>query len=195
MDARGIKDWIQTHTGKKFFPLDPRLEDICIEDIARALSMQCRYAGHVARFYSVAEHSVRISHLVEERTGDVAKTLWGLLHDATEAYLSDIPRPLKRQPVMQPYREAEKRLSIMIAARFGLSLDEPREVIDLDTEILGTEALQLKSPIHPDWAKTTATGQLPPPLPLGVLGWTPAHAEARFLTRFDVLTERSRSAA
>lgn len=192
MDGRGIKDWIQTYTGKKFFPLDPRLEDICIEDIARALSMQCRYAGHVARFYSVAEHSVRVSRIIEERTGDLNKALWGLLHDATEAYLCDIPRPLKRQTVFAAYRDAERLLMTVIAERFGLVGNEPEEVIALDTEILGTEARELKSPIHPDWAKTTATGELPPSLGFGnALGWDPFFAERSFLGRFDDLVYRT----
>jgi uncharacterized protein len=84
-------DWIQTYTGKQFWPLSPLPEDIVIEDIAHALSMQCRFGGHVRTFYSVAQHSVHVSLLVEPQYA-----LWGLLHDAAEAYLVDLPRPIKK---------------------------------------------------------------------------------------------------
>lgn len=83
-------DWIQTYTGRQFWPLDPKPEEVCIEDIAHALSQQCRYAGHTIRFYSVAQHSVEIALRVPR-----AAALWGLLHDAAEAYLVDLPRPVK----------------------------------------------------------------------------------------------------
>ena len=82
--------WVQTVTGKAFYPLKPDPSLISIEDIAWALSMQCRFAGHVLHFYSVAEHCVYISNSVP-----MEDALWGLLHDATEAYLTDVPRPLK----------------------------------------------------------------------------------------------------
>lgn len=63
-------DWMQTFSGIQFYPLDPRVEDVRIEDIARALAMQCRYNGHVTRFYSVAEHSVRVAMLAFACSGD-----------------------------------------------------------------------------------------------------------------------------
>jgi hypothetical protein len=88
-DRRG--DWMQTFTGRAFYPLDPRPEDIDPVDIAHALSLICRYGGHSSRFYSVAEHCVLMSHAVAPE-----HALWALLHDATEAYLGDMIRPLKR---------------------------------------------------------------------------------------------------
>jgi hypothetical protein len=192
------KDWIQTFTGRKFYPLAPRQEDFDIQDIARALSMLCRYNGHVARFYSVAEHSVRISWLAEEHAAAArfgAATVvniarWGLMHDASEAYLADIPRPLKHQPAMAPYRAAEKHMQAAVAQWAGLVGDEPAIVSALDTQILGTEAFQLKQPIHPDWGATTATGQLPAPLDLGPIGWESSLAEHRFLLRWKILDAR-----
>lgn len=69
-DRRG--DWIQTFTGRRFWPLDPRPEDVCIEDIAHALSLKCRFGGHCTRFYSVAEHSVHVSNYVPAEFA-----LWG----------------------------------------------------------------------------------------------------------------------
>ena len=80
-----IGDWMQTYTGERFWPLDPRIEDIHIRDISMALGKLCRYGGHTIFFYSVAEHSVLVSEYVPEEYA-----LWGLLHDASEAYLSDI---------------------------------------------------------------------------------------------------------
>jgi hypothetical protein len=73
-------DWMQTFTGRRFWPLDPRGEDVLIEDIAHALSLLTRYGGHCTRFYSVAEHSVLLA-----RAATPENALWLLLHDASEA--------------------------------------------------------------------------------------------------------------
>lgn len=108
-------DWIQTYTGARFYPLEPDLDLIRIADIAHSLSMQCRYTGHTARFYSVAEHSLILAK--EFHTGWHYR-LVALLHDATEAYLSDIPRPLKYLPEFAFYRHAEDRLQEMIFDKF-----------------------------------------------------------------------------
>lgn len=146
-------DWIQTFTGKKFFPLEPKIEDICIEDIAHSLSMQCRYVGHCKEFYSVAQHCNALINcwfpLPEQK--ELAK--YALLHDASEAYLSDLPRPLKHLPEFQFYRDAEKHLSAMIYVRFGLNPHEPEEIKRADWEILCEEAMseRIMSPLHPDW--------------------------------------------
>lgn len=84
-------DWMMTYSGRAFWPLDPRADEIDPLDIAHALSMLCRYGGHVRRFYSVAEHCVLMSHAVAPE-----HALWALLHDATEAYMVDLPRPINR---------------------------------------------------------------------------------------------------
>ena len=115
-DRKG--DWMQTYTGRQFWPLDPRPEEVVIEDIARALSMQCRFAGHCAKFYSVADHSVRVSMLADENS---TLALAGLLHDAAEAYVVDVPRPLKR--FLPGYKEIEREVARAIEKRFGLPGD------------------------------------------------------------------------
>ncbi len=138
--------WIQTHSGKKFTPLCPVVSDIDIEDIAWSLSMQCRYNGHTNGFYSVAEHSVFVSRKVHP---DYA--LWGLLHDATEAYLSDIPAPLKRLPEFAFYKDAEAQMMLAICERFGLPTIEPDDVKRVDRAVLVTEAAILMRPLHPEW--------------------------------------------
>lgn len=83
-----IGDWIQTYTGRPFWPLDPRPEDVDIVDISHALSLICRFVGQCTKFYSVAEHSVRVSRIVP--------TLYALLHDAAEAYTGDICTQIKK---------------------------------------------------------------------------------------------------
>ncbi len=138
--------WIQTYTGKKFHPLEPHLEDIDIEDISWSLSNQCRYNGHCNRFFSVAQHSVILSAYCKPEDA-----LWGLLHDAAEAYLSDIPRPLKMLPEFRFYKIFELQLQQQICRRFGLPLEEPEEIHFLDRKMLVTEARDLMSPLHPEW--------------------------------------------
>lgn len=186
MDAH--KHWIQTFTGQKFFPLAPELERLDIRDIARALSMLCRYGGHVQRFYSVAEHCVRIVERLQWLYADRKVQQWGLLHDASEAYLGDVVRPVKVQPEFGLYREAESRLMELVIRKFELLPSEPEVVTALDTEILGTEALALKTPVHPDWSKSLPNG-MPAAWSLqnSGLGWSPTEAEDRFLKLFERL--------
>lgn len=138
--------WIQTYTGKKFTPLNPVVADIDIKDIAWSLSNQCRYTGHCNAFYSVAQHSVMVSRKVHPDNA-----LWGLLHDGTEAYLIDIPAPLKRLPEFGFYKECEQRLMLAICERFGLPNDEPENVKQVDRAVLVTEAATLMRPLHPEW--------------------------------------------
>ena len=131
-----MSDWIQTFTGRKFYPLEPRAEDICLEDIAHALSMKCRYGGHCSRFYSVAEHSMMVSAF-----GRSEFCAWGLLHDAAEAYLADIPRPVK--PDLKGWNMIEARVMDAICERFGMYPGEPPEVKEIDNRILVDESRAL----------------------------------------------------
>jgi uncharacterized protein len=128
--------WIQTFTGKKFYPFAPKVEDVCIEDIAHALSMLCRFGGHVNEFYSVADHSIRVALECNPEY-----RLLGLLHDASEAYLVDVPRPIKEQ--MHLYREVEKAVQMVICERFNLPLVWPDLIHEIDKRMLLTEARQL----------------------------------------------------
>lgn len=173
-------DWIQLISGKPFWPLDARPEEVEIEDIAWALSMQCRFAGHVLQRYSVAEHSVMVSRLVPPE-----HAVWGLLHDATEAYLVDLPRPVKRS--IPEYRVIEDRLMKAIAERFGLSLPEPPVVKDADIRILMCEKDQLLAKPELPWGY----GQGYVTMPAVILPcWSPDDARAAFLARFDELAQR-----
>lgn len=182
-------DWLQTFSGLAFWPLDPRPEEIRIDDIAHALSMQCRFTGHTKRFYSVAEHSVRVSEMC-----DPQDAMWGLLHDASEAYLSDVARPVKRLPVMAEYREAERQLLSVIVTKYGLSDVEPASVLVADKIILGIEARDLMSPLLPGWEKWLAL--IPADCRLKLeRPWNPEQAEERFLARFEDLRRRKFSLA
>ena len=170
-------DWMQTFTGRKFYPMAPRPEDVDIVDIAHSLAMQCRYNGHVSRFYSVAEHCVLMSEVIEPEFA-----LWALLHDATEAYVGDMVRPLKLN--MPEYRAVEDRVEFAIAERFGLPLPMPTRVKEVDTAILLNERRALLSDSYP-WS---TDGEL---LNVEIHGWEPTSAEARYLARFDLLTHQA----
>lgn len=176
-DVQRRGDWMQTFTGLAFYPIDPRPDEIEPTDIAHALSMLCRYGGHVTRFYSVAEHCVLMSHAVAPENA-----LWALLHDATEAYMQDLIRPIKR--MMPEYCEAEDRLMGIIAERFGISPDCPAEVKAADNRILLDERAALMNLKPRPWA---AVEHLTP-LGVPILGWSSAIAESRYRNRLDHLT-------
>lgn len=101
-------------------PFDLTVDNIRLDDIAHALAHTCRFGGHVATFYSVAEHSIAVARQALRLTGDLELAAAALLHDAAEAYLGDIPGPIKHRPEMAAWREAEARATETIAARFGL---------------------------------------------------------------------------
>jgi len=165
--------WIQTYTGRKFKPTNPSADDVCIEDIAHALSMQCRYTGHVKEFYSVAQHSVLVSYLC-----DCEYALDGLLHDASEAYLIDIPRPLKQSGKFDAYLDFEKAVTKCICEKFNLEDEEPLSVKYADKLMLATEAQTLMAPLHPEWTN------LVNPIPMAIIPLNPKEAKALFLARF-----------
>ena len=119
----------------------PARRHIRIDDIDHALSHQCRFGGHTRLFYSVAEHSVRVSHLCAPEDA-----LWGLLHDASEAYLNDVATPLKELPEFEVYRTAERALQRAIAVRFGLAPEQPASVTEIDRRMLQIEMRDLLVP-------------------------------------------------
>lgn len=175
-------DWMQTYTGGRFWPLDPRPEEVVPEDIAHALSLICRYGGHATRFYSVAEHCVLLSYAVSPE-----HALWALLHDAAEAYVGDMVRPLKRS--MPDYRAVEDGVLRTIAYRFDLSWPMPAEVSVADNRILRNERASV----------VTLTGDYWPtddlePLPVKIVGWQPEFAEVCYLDRLlELLDGRTES--
>ena len=150
-----LGDYITTFMGLEVYPLDPQPSMICLEDIAHALAHQCRFAGHTAKFYSVAEHCVHVSQRVDPVFAQAA-----LMHDAAEAYLMDIPRPLKGflwycldNQTVGPYKVYERRLLQVIINRFHMHWPWdglPLEVTAADCRMLVTEYLALVSEVLPD---------------------------------------------
>lgn len=164
--------WIQTFTGKKFYPLAPNADDIDIEDIAHALSNMCRFNGHSKQFYSVAQHSVLVSYLCD----DVDKK-HGLLHDACEYVLGDIPTPLKHSDLFINYEKNEKLLQSVIYKKFNLDPNTPKSVKDADLLTLSIEANNFMIPINNEWSLVKSP-------PIQIIPLNPDEAKDLFLNRF-----------
>lgn len=169
-------DWMQVASGRKFWPLDPRADEVCIEDVAHGLSMLCRFGGHVQRFYSVAEHSVWCSRIVPPE-----HALQALMHDATEAYCVDIPRPLKRG--LSNYAEIEAGIWSAVCDRFDLVPDLDATVKVADNAMCLAEARQIMTSPEIDWS---ATGEA---ASVKVECWSPEEGRRRFLERFAELAQ------
>ena len=172
MERKG--DWICTFTGLQVYPLDPRPEEIVIEDIAHALSMQCRFGGHIHFFYSVAQHSIELTR----RAPDDLK-LEALMHDSAETYLIDIPRPIKK--FLPNYKEFEDKLLKVISEKFKFQYPFPEAIHELDDIAVKTEGMQFMIPGATDsWKYVTKTywkEELDP--------WGPYTAETIFLEYFE----------
>lgn len=118
-------NWIETFTGAKFYPLGALESEIDVLDIAHSLSNQCRYGGHTSSFYSVAQHSCLVAELVNSKY-----KMDALLHDATEAYLLDLPKPVKM--CMPDYEKFEEDLREVVCKTFNISYPIPKNVLDMD---------------------------------------------------------------
>ena len=136
--------WTQLYTKKEFDIFNPKVEDIDIQDIAHALAMKCRFNGHCDQFYSVAEHCVRMSFWDLPGSPE-----WCLMHDAAEAYLPDIARPIKPTTYFQyqnrfiKFEEIENNILNLISQRFNLSPYNKDEIKKADDIMCATEARDL----------------------------------------------------
>ncbi len=174
---------IRTRSGRLIDPLSPDPDAIVITDIAHALSQLCRFGGHTASPYSVAQHSVAVSESAAKI--DPAAGLWALLHDASEAYIVDIPRPLKMLPQLAGYREAERTLQDAIYAKYGCVGVVPPAVHQADDLQLAIEFRDLMPERPGDTWHVTAWGADPIyPLPA-------PDAALLFLERFLQLQEEA----
>lgn len=171
--------FMTTYTGRKFYLFDPSPNDVDIVDIAHALSQLCRFTGHCREFYSVAEHCINAATLATE-----ADALAALLHDAAEAYINDLSRPLKHDPRLVAYLETEARIEQAIATRFGLSSPIKNAAIDdIDKRLVCSEGLALMADA------TWAVGH--PKVESAywrIRSWAPKEAEGRYLMIYDALT-------
>ena len=180
--------WIQTYTGRKFHPLTPRASEVDLRDIAHALSLKCRFGGHCRTFYSVAEHSVRVARLLEPKGRDLA--IWGLMHDAGEAYLADVGRPIK--PFLQLRAEdggegvktfdaIEDEVLAAVAEALGFPRIDYEAVREADNVLLATEARDLMSKPPEAWNLGVE------PLALKIVPWKARDAEKMFLGTWNQL--------
>lgn len=148
--------WSQTATGRQFRVLEPTAEAIDPLDIAHALAHTCRFNGHCQTFYSVAQHCCTMVAHLERAGADRDLKRWALLHDADEAYLPDVPRPVKPflyvsvstpdtgvgGATIVPWATFARRIMFAVAKRFRLfplSGDPPAEIKALDLRMLATE--------------------------------------------------------
>lgn len=169
-------DFIQTYTGRAFWPLKPQADALSIIDIAHALSNQCRYSGHVAYFYSVAQHCCLLASHVAKNHGTPEQCLQILMHDAAEAYLVDIPRPVKQ--FMPQYRVWDKAINDTVRQWMGwadLPILDFQD--DLDSRVIVDERAALLGGTL-DW------GHRMRPVGITIQRWTPEQAEKQFLLQY-----------
>lgn len=172
---RTNRTWIQTWSGRQFWPLDARPEEVFIDDIAWMLAQQNRWKGATKVPINIAQHSLMVSRLC-----DPAFALQGLLHDATEAYLGDMASPVKSQ--MPEFQRAEENLWIVICERFGLPVSLHESVKRADAVALHTESRDLMFPPPLEWRT-----HLPPATEENIVVCGPVTAANSFLHRFHEL--------
>jgi hypothetical protein len=177
--------YLQTVSGRWVNPFDPDPEQLDAGDIARALGNQCRFGGHSRVFYSVAQHAVIVSQLVEERSGDTEDAFAGLMHDAAEAYLGDMPHPIKHRSALgATFRAAEAHLEQVIRKRFRIKADVP-EIKVVDRALLATERRAFSAE---EWHWPELGGV--EPLDLELTAWSPEEAVEAFARRYAELDAR-----
>ena len=164
-----VGDWMQTATGRKFYPLSPELCEYDIEDIAHALSLTCRFGGHCREFYSVAQH---LWYASQHAHPSIVREVF--MHDAAEAYCVDLPRALKA--ALPAYKELEHRIERCIAKAFSLQYPWPPGVKEVDLRVLAAEHRDVMRP-GPQWAP------LPEAYGLQIVSWGPRAAKRHFLSR------------
>ena len=162
---------IRTYSGQYVNVFNPDPATLNIEDIAHHLAMQCRFGGALPEHYSVAQHSFHVCTLLH-----ADQQLAGLLHDASEAYLVDVPRPIKKQ--LKDYQRIEDGLMRIIAQKFGFQYPFTPEVHAADQQLLQQEWHCLMLRNWADWDHT-------------ILYMQPQDAKRHFLKKFNSLTTQT----
>jgi hypothetical protein len=177
-------DFIRTFSGIDFWPFDPRTNEIDIVDIAHALSNICRFGGHCRKFYSVAQHSVHVSTVLEmERfnwTKFKTESLIGLLHDAPEAYIGDMVTPVKKH--LRSFKKVDSGIWSAIALKFKLPGYIPFNVHAADVVAIRTEVRDLING-DPAWVKNRPYCDFEPDKKK-IIPVSPAEAKSMFLRRY-----------
>jgi uncharacterized protein len=177
--------YLQTVSGRWVNPFDPDPDQLDAGDIARALANQCRFGGHSRVFYSVAQHSVIVSELVEQRGGDAEDVFAALMHDASEAYLGDMPHPIKhRSSLGAAFKAAEDHLEAALRERFGIKAHVP-EIKRADRALLATERRAFSAE---GWHWPELEGV--EPLELELTALAPDEAAQAFAQRYAELAAR-----
>ena len=177
-----MQTYIRTKSGRHFEYLNPKADSIDITDIAHALSQLCRFSGQSPVFYSVAQHSVYTSQLCELAfPGKTELALAALLHDATEAYMNDVPLPLKN--ILPEYTKLEDKICKLIYKRFGIPQMKYSDVKLYDRQALYGEFVDIIK-ICPPFEIMSFHPEIMPGL-----AWSSAEAEVKFLSKFISLTE------
>jgi 5'-deoxynucleotidase YfbR-like HD superfamily hydrolase len=169
--------YVSTFLGNRFFLTRPRIDDVDIEDIAHGLAYQCRFNGQTRSFYSVAQHSLMVADLVAEPL-----RLSALLHDAAEAYLGDMVKPLKN--LFPEFSTIEAQVMAIIGERFGIDLSHLDPAIKrADLIALATEKRDLMPHSTEDWANLAGIE----PLAAAIEPMSPQDAKRAFLDAFAAL--------
>lgn len=174
-------DWLVTYTGVKFYPLDPRPEDIRVMDIAHALANICRFGGHTEQFYSVSQHSCLGVDILRLQCKTPAIQYQFLMHDATEAYVGDCVRPLKYS--MPEFMEIEDRTWFAIAKALGLPRKLDPIIKITDRVLLSTERRDVV-PFHEGFVYKE---KKPPSRLFRITTWSPEKTKARFMSEYKRL--------
>lgn len=183
-----MKYYLQLYSGTMYDSINPNIEDIHIEDIAWSLSHLCRFNGHTRTFYSVAQHAVIVSQNVPKE-----HALAALMHDGGEAYLSDLPRVVKRgipEELLKKFTEIENRNLKLIAEKFGFKFPLSPEVKHADDRVLAAEMRDLmhhRVPIVKEGTKTVTTRIIAIRDTICPVG--PEEAYKMFMDRFNELTD------
>ena len=177
-DEKRVGGWIQTYTGIKFYPCDPRSDEVVLADIAHALANICRFNGHTTSWYPVAAHSVHVSKLVP-----LDQAMEALMHDASEAYICDLPAPVKESPLFAGYLQVEALIQNAVQAKFGLGFMNTPEIKQADRVALATEVRDLIAE-----PQTGVWNSVQPDLHYKCPRMSPREAEMLFLNRYEELT-------
>lgn len=185
MNEPSTGDWFQTYSGVAWDLLHPRPEDVRLEDLAHSLAHQCRYNGHCSEFYSVAEHSLRMAAALEPEGAKIA--LIALLHDAAEAYLGDMVRPLKREfPLFYEIERRTQRAIFVGLGLEGLAGGYGGRIQDMDLVMLATERRDLMSRPPGVWGCLEGVE----PLPEEIVPLSAAEAKRSWTAAFEGLMTR-----
>lgn len=176
--------YITTYTGLQFYPLDPQEVDVCLDDIVHALANQCRFSGHTSQHFSVLQHSYNVGLYILNTTQNKYYALHGLMHDASEAYLVDLPRPLKKLESFYAYRTIEKNVQDVINKKFGIE-GHLALVKDIDNLMLTTEARDLMG--NPPWCHDS------PKLEERIVPKSPGRVKNDFYKLFDLCYDEQKT--